>query len=37
MRIAQVLPQRVTAVVWEEVSELATSARGDGGFGHTGV
>jgi dUTP pyrophosphatase len=37
MRVAQVLPQRVTRVVWEETPELAATVRGDGGFGHTGV
>ena len=37
MRIAQVLPQRVTRVTWEEAPALAETARGEGGFGHTGV
>jgi dUTP pyrophosphatase len=35
-RIAQLVVQRVEHVVWRPVSELATSARGNGGFGHTG-
>ena len=37
MRIAQFVLARVPEVVWEEVSELSSTARGAGGFGHTGV
>jgi dUTP pyrophosphatase len=35
-RIAQMVFQRVPQVVLEEVSELADTLRGEGGFGHTG-
>jgi len=35
-RIAQMIIQRVEQVAWEEVTVLATSKRGEGGFGHTG-
>jgi dUTP pyrophosphatase len=35
-RIAQLVIQRVEHVVLTEVDELDDSARGDGGFGHTG-
>jgi dUTP pyrophosphatase len=35
-RIAQLVIQRVEHVVLSEVDELDDSARGDGGFGHTG-
>jgi dUTP pyrophosphatase len=35
-RIAQLVIQRVEHVVLSEVDELEDSARGDGGFGHTG-
>lgn len=37
MRIAQLVLARVPLIVWEEVEALTPSARGDGGFGHTGV
>lgn len=36
-RIAQLVVQPVTTCNWVPVSELADSARGQGGFGHTGV
>jgi dUTP pyrophosphatase len=36
MRIAQMVVMPVPRVAWQEVSELPTTARGDGGFGHTG-
>ncbi|HZN55337.1 MAG TPA: dUTP diphosphatase [Candidatus Polarisedimenticolaceae bacterium] len=36
-RIAQMVIHRLPEVVLEEVSELPDSARGAGGFGHTGV
>ena len=36
-RIAQLVIQAVEHVVFVEVDELDESARGDGGFGHTGV
>jgi dUTP pyrophosphatase len=35
-RIAQIVFQRVPQVLLEEVSELPDTARGAGGFGHTG-
>ena len=34
-RIAQMVVQRVVRARWHEVSELPTSDRQDGGFGHT--
>ena len=37
MRIAQMVLGRVPRIVWQEVDALAPSARGEGGFGHTGV
>jgi dUTP pyrophosphatase len=37
MRIAQMVVAPVTRVHWSEVGELPASARGDGGFGSTGV
>ena len=37
MRIAQLVFQRVEAVELQEVAELPPSARGEGGFGSTGV
>jgi dUTP pyrophosphatase len=36
MRIAQLLVAPVPRVVWSEVDELPATARGAGGFGHTG-
>jgi dUTP pyrophosphatase len=36
-RIAQMVVQRYTRVEWEEVKLLDETARGGGGFGHTGV
>jgi len=35
-RIAQLVIQQVAHVVFDEVDELDSSERGDGGFGHTG-
>lgn len=35
-RIAQMVIQRVARAEWVEVHELNETARGDGGFGHTG-
>ena len=35
-RIAQILVKPVPRTVWQEVHELPVSARGEGGFGHTG-
>jgi dUTP pyrophosphatase len=35
-RIAQLVVHRLPEIVWEEVDSLAESARGSGGFGHTG-
>lgn len=37
MRIAQLIVAPVTAVRWQEVARLPDSARGEGGFGSTGV
>jgi dUTP pyrophosphatase len=37
MRIAQMVLARVPRVEWREAETLAPSARGDGGFGHTGT
>jgi dUTP pyrophosphatase len=36
-RIAQMIVQRYARVEWEEVKSLDETARGGGGFGHTGV
>lgn len=36
-RIAQLVVQSVVTCNWESVSELTDSARGHGGFGHTGI
>ncbi|TLU82450.1 MAG: dUTP diphosphatase [Chlorobium sp.] len=36
-RIAQMVVARVEKVHFEEVGELASTARGEGGFGHTGT
>ncbi len=35
-RIAQMVINKIEKVRWLEVTELPTSLRGDGGFGHTG-
>ena len=35
-RIAQLVLQRVPRLVWEETDALSETARGAGGFGHTG-
>jgi dUTP pyrophosphatase len=35
-RIAQLVVQRLPVVQWEAVDELSSTARGAGGFGHTG-
>jgi dUTP pyrophosphatase len=35
-RIAQFVLQRLPRVAWEEARELSSTARGPGGFGHTG-
>lgn len=37
MRIAQLVLARVPVIVWEEAEELSPTARGAGGFGHTGL
>ena len=37
MRIAQVSPGRVTRIAWQESEQLTPTARGRGGFGHSGV
>ncbi|EAT58003.1 dUTP diphosphatase [Chlorobium ferrooxidans] len=36
-RIAQMVVAKVENVSFDEVSELGSTARGDGGFGHTGT
>lgn len=36
MRIAQMVIQPLPRVRWREVGELPATARGEGGFGHTG-
>lgn len=36
-RIAQMVVAPVSRAVWEEVEALPETARGEGGFGHTGV
>lgn len=35
-RIAQMIVAKHEKVEWQEVSELSETARGEGGFGHTG-
>ena len=35
-RIAQMIVAQFNRVVWDEQGELASSERGEGGFGHTG-
>jgi dUTP pyrophosphatase len=37
MRVAQLVVAPVSRVEWNEVQELPDSARGAGGFGHTGA
>lgn len=37
MRVAQMLVAPVPRVRWTEVAELPDTARGEGGFGHTGT
>ena len=34
--IAQAVLNKIEKIEWEEVSELDTTERGEGGFGHTG-
>ncbi len=36
-RVAQMIVQRYSRVEWDEVESLDETARGGGGFGHTGV
>jgi dUTP pyrophosphatase len=36
MRIAQIVIAPVVRVTWDEVAELPQTARGSGGFGHSG-
>jgi dUTP pyrophosphatase len=36
MRIAQLVVAPVVRVTWDEVAELPPTARGNGGFGHSG-
>jgi len=36
-RIAQMVVARVEQVQFEEVAELGSTVRGEGGFGHTGI
>jgi dUTP pyrophosphatase len=35
-RVAQMVVAPFSRVVWDEQDELASTARGEGGFGHTG-
>jgi dUTP pyrophosphatase len=35
-RIAQLILQRYARAAWQEVDQLGTTTRGEGGFGHTG-
>ena len=35
-RIAQMVVSRHERIEWKQVAELSSSARGEGGFGHTG-
>ena len=35
-RIAQAVLNKIEKIEWEEVCELDTTERGEGGFGHTG-
>jgi dUTP pyrophosphatase len=37
LRVAQMIVAPVARVEWEEADELPASARGEGGFGHTGL
>ena len=37
MRIAQMIINKVEEVEFEEVDELDSTTRGEGGFGHTGI
>jgi len=37
MRIAQMVLARTPRITWDEVDALSQSARGAGGFGHTGT
>ena len=37
LRVAQMLVLPVPRVAWDEVDELPSTARGTGGFGHTGA
>ncbi len=36
-RIAQIIISKVEKAEWQEVEQLNETARGEGGFGHTGV
>lgn len=36
-RICQMVVKQYAHVTWEQVSELVTTDRGEGGFGHTGI
>jgi len=35
-RIAQLVIARYVRAIWEEVGDISTTRRGEGGFGHTG-
>ena len=37
MRVAQLIVAPIARVTWQEVSELPTTTRAGGGFGHSGV
>ena len=36
-RVAQMVIAKHETIEWEEVEELPSTERGEGGFGHTGV
>ena len=36
-RIAQIVVARVEKIAWAQKPDLSATARGDGGFGHTGL
>lgn len=36
-RIAQMIVAKHEQIVWEEVNNLSSTKRGEGGYGHTGV
>ena len=36
-RIAQMVIQKIEQAIWKEVTQIETTARNEGGFGHTGT